>query len=226
MYRIIENHPEFIVISKFHDVHFHTSSASPGLVQQIREDLGGEQLYPVHRLDSMTSGLLLLAKSKQSAQELSSCFREHHIDKFYIALGGTKPHKKQGTIIGDMKKVRNGEWILCRSRNNPAITRFYSTGLGNGLRLYLLKILTGKTHQIRVALKSLGVPVLGDPLYSKKSADGLIIDRGYLHSYAIGFKLNGKCYRYKDIPDCGIHFSSEEFKSGLGKYEDPWSLRF
>lgn len=222
MYRIIENQPEFIVISKCHDVNFHTNGASPGLVQQIREDLGGEQLYPVHRLDSMTSGLLLLAKNKQSAQELSSCFREHKIDKFYIALGGTHPRKKQGTIIGDMKKVRDGEWILCRSRNNPAITKFFSTGLGNGLRLYVLKILTGKTHQIRVALKSLGAPVLGDPLYSKKPTDKLIIDRGYLHSYAMGFKLNGKYYRYTDIPESGVHFCSEEFKNALINYENPW----
>lgn len=189
---------------------------------KIREDMGLRELYPVHRLDSMTSGLIVFATNKGSAQELAASFREHRIEKFYVALGGTHPRKKQGSVIGDMKKVRDGKWILCHSRNNPAITQFVSSGLGNGLRLYLLRILTGKTHQIRVALKSLGVPLLGDTLYSKKVSNDLIKDRGYLHSYAMGFKLKGEYYRYKDIPESGVHFSSEEFKSALRKYEDPW----
>lgn len=222
MYKVIQIRPDFIIVSKFHDVHFHSNAALPGLVMKIREDMGLRELYPVHRLDSMTSGLIVFATNKGSAQELAASFREHRIEKFYIALGGTHPRKKQGSVIGDMKKVRGGKWILCHSRNNPAITQFISSGLGNGLRLYLLRILTGKTHQIRVALKSLGVPILGDPLYSKKVSNNLIIDRGYLHSYAMGFKLKGEYYRYKDIPESGVHFSSEEFKSALRKYEDPW----
>jgi tRNA pseudouridine32 synthase/23S rRNA pseudouridine746 synthase len=222
MYRVIQNHPDFIIISKFHDVHFHSNSASPGLVQKIRQDMELQQLYPVHRLDSMTSGLIVLAKNKESAQVFAASFREHRVEKFYIALGGTHPRKKQGTIIGDMKKVRDGKWILCHSRNNPAVTQFFSSGLGNGLRLYLLRLLTGKAHQIRVALKSLGAPILGDPLYSKKNSGDLIIDRGYLHSYAIGFVLKEKYYRYKDIPEEGVHFCSQEFKNALRKYEDPW----
>jgi len=222
MYRIIEKHPDFIIVSKFHDVHFHSSTASPGLVMKIREDLELKELYPIHRLDSMTSGLIVFARNKESAHELAASFREHRIEKFYIALGGTHPRKKQGTIIGDMKKVRDGKWILCHSRNNPAITQFISSGLGNGLRLYLLRLLTGKTHQIRVALKSLGVPILGDPLYFKKNPNNSAIDRGYLHSYAMGFKLKGEYYRYIDIPDSGIHFCSKEFKNAIRKYEDPW----
>ncbi len=222
MYKVIQNHPDFIIVSKSNDVDFHSNATSVGLVKEIRVDMDLRELYPVHRLDSMTSGLIVFAKNKESAQKLAASFQEHRIEKFYIALGGTHPRKKQGTIIGDMKKVRDGKWILCHSRNNPAITQFYSSGLGNGLRLYLIKLLTGKTHQIRVALKSLGVPVLGDPLYSKKASADLMIDRGYLHSYAMGFKLNGIYYRYKDIPDSGVHFSSEEFKYALIKYEDPW----
>jgi tRNA pseudouridine32 synthase/23S rRNA pseudouridine746 synthase len=222
MYRIIENHPDFILVSKFHDVDFHNKGEAIGLVQKIRQDMELQQLYPVHRLDSMTSGLIVLAKNKESAQEFAASFREHRVEKFYIALGGTHPRKKQGTIIGDMKKVRDGKWILCHSRNNPAITQFFSSGLGNGLRLYILRLLTGKTHQIRVALKSLGAPILGDPLYSKKNSGDLIVDRGYLHSYAMGFVLKGKYYRYKDIPEKGVHFCSQEFKNALRKYEDPW----
>ena len=168
MYHIIENHADFIIVSKFHGVDFHCNGESIGLFQKIRENMELQQLYPIHRLDSMTSGLIVLAKNKETAQELAASFREHRVEKFYIALGGTHPRKKQGSIIGDMKKVRDGKWILCHSKNNPAITQFISSGLGNGLRLYLLRLLTGKTHQIRVALKSLECQFWGTRFTVKK----------------------------------------------------------
>ncbi len=197
-----------------------------GLVEKIRMDLQCKEFFPVHRLDSMTSGLIIFAKNRQSVQELAAQFRDHSIDKFYLALGGTHPGKKQGTIIGDMKKVRDGEWLLCRTTKNPAITQFFSAGMGNGLRLYILRLLTGKTHQIRVALKSLGVPVLGDPIYSKSKNKDIKTDRGYLHAYAIGFRYQDKIYRFIDVPDTGIHFLSEAFKDTLNKFKDPWMINW
>lgn len=224
MYRLIDNQSDFVIISKHHGIDFHRGTATTGLVEKIRSDLQYNELYPVHRLDSMTSGLILFAKNNHTAAELANQFRNHLIDKFYIALGGTHPHKKQGTISGDMKKVRDGRWILCQTMQNPAITQFFSSGMGNGLRLYILKLHTGKTHQIRVAMKSIGVAVLGDPLYSKKTSAS--VDRGYLHSYSIGFQIQGRHFRYTDIPDTGIHFCSDAFSKTLEKYSDPWTLNW
>ena len=61
-----------------------------------------------------------------------------------------------------MQKARNGAWKLCQSKENPAITRFESVSCEPNLRLFILKPQTGKTHQLRVAMKSLGSPILGD----------------------------------------------------------------
>jgi len=61
-----------------------------------------------------------------------------------------------------MLKARRGAWKLARSKESPALTEFVSTSLGQGLRLFLLRPYTGKTHQLRVAMKSLGAPIIGD----------------------------------------------------------------
>jgi tRNA pseudouridine32 synthase/23S rRNA pseudouridine746 synthase len=129
-------------------------------------------------------------------------------------------------IIGDMSKSRNGSWHLSRTVNNPAITQFFSSGMGNGLRLYIVKIHTGKTHQIRVALKSLGVPILGDSLYNKKKDNDFIPDRGYLHAFAIRFKLGNKEYRFLDFPSKGVHFLTDNFNNSFVKYKNPWLLQW
>jgi len=88
-------------------------------------------------------------------------------------------------------QARNGSWKLLRSVENPAVTQFFSFGLTPGLRLYLLKPHTGKTHQLRVALKSLGVPLLGDTRYGADKSD-----RAYLHAWQLAFELDGKSYQF------------------------------
>ena len=145
-----------------------------------------DYLAPVHRLDKVTSGCLLLAKNQTAASFLSKQFKERTTEKIYIAITKGKPKKKQGTIRGDMVPARNGCWKLAKTQNNPAITQFKSIGYNNGLRIVNLKILTGKTHQIRVAMKSIGSPVWGDERYGNVT-DNAGADRCYLHSYKLSF---------------------------------------
>ena len=83
-----------------------------------------------------------------------------------------------------MKKAREGAWKLCQTKDNPAITRFESVSCEPNLRLFILKPQTGKTHQLRVAMKSLGSPILGDGLYAKNTEK---IDRTYLHATQLEF---------------------------------------
>ena len=142
------------------------------------------QVWLVHRLDKVTSGLLILALNAESAAEFSRLFSEHKIHKTYLALSNQKPKKKQGLIIGDMKKARDGAWKLCQTKDNPAITRFESVSCEPNLRLFILKPQTGKMHQLRVAMKSLGSPILGDRLYGKNTEK---IDRTYLHATQLEF---------------------------------------
>ncbi|KZZ44337.1 hypothetical protein A3759_06035 [Thalassolituus sp. HI0120] len=205
VFPIIHETNDWLAIAKPQGIGMHTEGDQKGLVVLVTEQLGTE-LWPVHRLDKVTSGILLLAKNKTAAAYLSTLFSEHKIQKYYLALSPDKPKKKQGWIKGDMAKSRNGSWKILRSQENPAVTRFISHyDQASGSRLYLLKPTTGKTHQLRVALRSLGAPIMGDPRYGGKAAD-----RTYLHAFALSFEDKGKrlmltCAtqsgRWPDLPD-------------------------
>jgi tRNA pseudouridine32 synthase/23S rRNA pseudouridine746 synthase len=87
--------------------------------------------------------------------------------------------------------------------------------------LFIIKPITGKTHQIRVVLKSLGSSIAGDPLYNKKDKDS---DRGYLHSYCLIFTLFHKEYKYLALPENGHFFKFDKFLDVFKKYEKPYEL--
>jgi tRNA pseudouridine32 synthase/23S rRNA pseudouridine746 synthase len=101
-----------------------------------------------------------------------------------------------------MEKGRNGSWLLTRTHTNPAVTQFLSCALETeqkeAKRLYLIKPKTGKTHQIRVALKSIGCPILGDIRYK-----GAASDRCYLHAIALSFNWKTQAFSFTALPKQG-----------------------
>ena len=200
MYQVLSDQPDFIVISKSVNVHFHSQDGSAGVIAQAEADLG-YKLYPVHRLDTPTSGLLIVAKSPQAANVFTKMFTEHKVQKYYLAIASGKPKKKQGWIIGDMAKSRRSMYKLLRTTENPAVTQFFSQSIASGMRMYLLKPLSGKTHQLRVALASIGVPILGDKLYGDE-----LSDRCYLHAYSVHFTYLEQDYSFKQLPQFGKQF--------------------
>lgn len=155
------------------------------------------RLYGVHRLDRVTSGILVLAKDGETARTLTTAFRQGTAVKYYTGLSHGKPTaKKQGWVKGGMERGRRKSWYLTRGTGqdrlpNYAVTRFFTAGLGSlqayrapsnpeGLdlsdesdvlllpsprTLLLFRPYTGRTHQLRVAAKSVGLPLSGDPLY-------------------------------------------------------------
>lgn len=223
VYDLIEDNKNFIIIYKKPDTNFHTEDGHPGLFEQVKQSLGLTELYPVHRLDKVTSGLLVMAKTAEANHELLAQFKQREIAKYYLAISNKKPKKKQGLIKGDMESARRGAWKLCATQNNPAITQFFSGFLAEGKRLFVVKPHTGKTHQIRVALKSLGSPILGDRLY----ADALScagVDRVYLHAYSLAFTLFGKFYRFTELPREGDEFLGNNFQAVIQEFRNPWEL--
>lgn len=206
MFDIVFSHRDFIIINKPCAISVHKDDQGTGLTTSLARQLGKEKLWLVHRLDKITSGLLIFALNIEAAREFSRLFAEHRIHKTYLALSDNKPHKKQGTIIGDMKKARAGAWKLLRSREQPAITRFYSLSIVPRLRLFVLKPQTGKTHQIRVAMKSLGSPILGDSLYGNK----VKTDRTYLHAFKLAFEYLGQPIVVSCLPQQGEHWQQPE----------------
>ena len=220
---ILYDHKDFVIFVKPPGLSFH-SEDGPGFVVKAEEQLQ-TKLFSVHRLDKVTSGLIILAKNKVAAAKFTELFttnsqNEKQIEKFYIALSAQKPKKKQGWIKGDMAKSRRGAFKLLKSNTNPAVTRFYSYSVQPGIRAFLLKPYTGKTHQLRVALKSLGSPILGDVLYACKEQT----DRVYLHAFALRFKWNSETIQLINWPEQGEHYVSNEFKMLNQHLSQPWNL--
>ncbi len=226
---LVAQHSDFVIINKPADLDCHqvqaksqsaefSKHASSGLFYQMSQQLN-QPLWPVHRLDKMTSGLLIMAKNKAAAQIFSDMFEKHQIEKTYLAISDKKPKKKQGKIVGDMKKSRSGNWKLCHSHNDPAVTRFVSYPIESIGRLFVVTPQTGKTHQIRVALKSIGAAILGDPRYASKE-NQRTIDRGYLHAWRLTFDWQGQRLSYICPPDDGKYFTHPNTKQRLTQMEN------
>lgn len=220
--KILFQNSNFVIFDKPSNMSFH-SEAGEGFVVQAAKLLDVEQLYSVHRLDKMTSGLIILAKSSEVANKLTKLFETRQIEKYYIAISLRKPKKKQGWIKGDMTQSRRGSYKLLSTMDNPAITQFVSCAVRVHERLFLIKPHTGKTHQIRVALKSLGSPIAGDARYAF-SEDALKEERGYLHAYALRFKYDEEEYSFVCKPSFGERYLNSICEDALALYDSPWEF--
>lgn len=217
-FTLIAQTAEFVVLNKAPGVSFH-SDDGPGLVVLAQQALG-YKLYPVHRLDKVTSGLIVLARSSAVAAQLTQLFSTHQVEKYYLALSTAKPAKKQGWVKGDMASARRGAWKLLNSQHNEAVTYFISQGFAElPFRAFLVKPYSGKTHQIRVALKSVGAAIAGDTLYQAAAAD-----RVYLHAYALRFFLHNTEYYYVQVPTDGALYQQLDQSGALDNWAQPWQL--
>lgn len=228
---IIIEHDDFVVVNKPSAISMHQGSEAHQnkdmqTVLTWAKQIGIQgPLYIVHRLDTHTSGCLILARQKDAAAELSALFANRKINKFYVALSDKKSKKKQGRISANMAKTRNGSYKLSSTSGSPAVTFFHRQTINSSTEpsskairyLYYLKPITGKTHQLRVALKSLGSPILGDTRYK-----GTVADRLYLHSLLLNFSYKGENYLARALPS-----QSTFFDDGLvSQLDDPTSLNW
>lgn len=223
---ILFEHEDFLVINKPINVGMHGPQLSICHIMQAQT--GIPKLYLVHRLDTATSGCLLMAKNAASAAILSSLFAAREVQKYYLAISDKKPLKKQGKISGDMSKSRGGSYKLDKTLLNPSITFFisqtlYETPLHTletrntkqaALRLFYLKPITGKTHQLRVVLKSLGAPILGDNRYKGSKSD-----RMYLHAHVLLFTYQNIEFSIRCWPHEG-HLFNQAFCAQVNNVND------
>jgi 23S rRNA pseudouridine1911/1915/1917 synthase len=163
--------------------------------------VGGE-LRPgiVHRLDKETSGLILVAKNDVAHRALGSMFSKREVKKIYIALVHGWPQKDQGTIRSSITRdsVRRIRMTTRGYGGREAITHFQVqrriASLFGKFALVEIKIDTGRTHQIRVHMSSMGHPVVGDALYGaprevRAGGKGAItLARNFLHAAALQFQ--------------------------------------
>ena len=165
-----------------------------GILHHCEGNLSGiggvERPGIVHRLDKETSGVLLVAKSDAAFQSLSEQFSSRSIKKFYSALVQSIPDQLESTIeepIGrhPVHRVR----MACRPDGRPARTDYRVSRRWTHAALVDLQIHTGRTHQIRVHMKHLGHPVLGDTLYGYRPDTTIPqVPRVMLHAHRVIFQ--------------------------------------
>lgn len=153
------------------------------------------ELTAVHRLDMDTSGLLLLAKTRQAQRHLQQQFASHTIEKTYVALL-EQPWNQDTPTIGTINLSLIAD-ILDRPRQKadnehgkPAITHYQLIGTTSGHPRLLLRPVTGRTHQLRVHCShalALANPILGDRLYGTAADTAPLEPRLYLHAQTITF---------------------------------------
>jgi len=142
----------------------------------------------VHRLDKNTSGLLIIAKNDLSHSFLSDCLKEHSINRIYYALVEGVVKNDKGVInapLGRSEKDRKKRCVTTKN-SKEAITNYDVIKRYKKYTLIKLKLETGRTHQIRVHMKHIGHPVVGDDVYGKEDKK-FGLKGQLLHSKSIGF---------------------------------------
>lgn len=147
---------------------------------------------PVHRLDTDTSGCLLLARNPKALKRFNRAFEERRVGKSYLAILDGIPADERGTIELSLSKISSAEqgWRMIAARKGkPAVTHWERIGTLGERAVIRFRPETGRTHQIRIhALAGLGIPLLGDPVYG--SGNGA--PRTMLHAESLSIERDGK----------------------------------
>ncbi|HET7568379.1 MAG TPA: RluA family pseudouridine synthase [Gaiellaceae bacterium] len=150
---------------------------------------GGDEDRPgiVHRLDRDTSGLLVVARSEEAHRRLQELVRRRALTREYLALVVGRPRSRSGTIDAAIGRDRHDRLRHSLDTDTPreAVTHFEVEELLPAHTLLRVRLETGRTHQIRVHLAAIDLPVAGDPLYGRPGELGL--ERQFLHATRLAF---------------------------------------
>jgi 23S rRNA pseudouridine1911/1915/1917 synthase len=141
----------------------------------------------VHRLDRDTSGLIVLARTSDAHRRLQALVRRRALERHYLALVCGRPRSRQGRIEAPIGRDRGDPLRHSLDTDTPrgAVTHFDVVELLPQHALLDVRLETGRTHQIRVHLEAIGLPVAGDPVYGRARELGL--ERQFLHAARLAF---------------------------------------
>jgi len=193
---IIYEDDDLLVVDKPAGLAVHPAPGHPShtLVNAVLSHLPGlaetgNSLRPgiVHRLDKDTSGVMLVAKNEKARLDLMQQFEAHSVAKTYLVLVRGHLTPEDGVIEASIgRDPRNRKRMAVVAKGREARTQYHVVKYIGDYTLLEVRTETGRTHQIRVHLKAIGYPVVGDATYGVKSDH---LSRQFLHACRLGFKL-------------------------------------
>ena len=197
---IIENNENFIVINKSSGISVQGGTKSKKNLVDIfakSEIFKNSKPYSVHRLDKDTSGVFIIAKKRESAQLLTSLFRLRKVHKTYLAICHGELQKNSGEWNNHLIRYDGDKKIVEKAK-----TIFKVIDKNSEASLVELRPITGRKHQLRKQLYSLGQPIFGDTKYKLSNSNKGINKKLMLHSYQIKFMINDIKHTYTALlPD-------------------------
>jgi 23S rRNA pseudouridine1911/1915/1917 synthase len=191
-FRVAYEDERLLVVDKPAGVVVHPGAghASGTLVHGLAgQTAGGEEDRPgiVHRLDRDTSGLLVVARSAEAHERLQELIRERQVERTYVALVRGRPRSWRGLIDAPIGRDRDEPTRRSLDTDTPreAVTHFEVAELIGGHALLTVRLETGRTHQIRVHLAAIDLPVVGDPVYGVPEP---ALGRQFLHASRLAFR--------------------------------------
>lgn len=227
---LIYKHPDFLVIDKPTGLSVHRGAGVKGrtladwLVAHYPEvktvgDDPRERPGIVHRLDKDTSGVIVAARNKNAFESLKRLFKERQIEKTYLALVLGMPAKRSGSIdspIGRLaaNPVKRGTGPRTRGVRSAKTEYRILERIGN-FSLLAVKPKTGRTHQIRVHLASIGHPVAGDRIYGGTKATDPGTGRQFLHAWRLAFSYpEGRRWQFEAALPQDLQSSLRALRAG------------
>ena len=199
---IIFNHDDFIVINKDPGISVQGGTKSKvNLVDIFKRSKFFEKNHPytVHRIDKETSGILIFAKNRKTAQFFTSLFRLRKIHKSYLCVCHGELNSISGELIHNLERYENNKIV-----REKAITKYKVIDRNLGFSLVQLNPVTGRKHQLRKQASLIGHPIVGDKKYFSniKSKKNLM-----LHAHTIKFIMNNRKINFEaDIPNYFLNF--------------------
>ena len=191
---LFENN-DLMVLNKPSGMAVHAGSGLPwGLIDGVRQLRAGEYCELAHRLDRETSGCLALAKSGKSLKHLTGLFRDGRVQKFYLCLLDGEMKLPMIEVDAPLKKVQAGaeRSMEVNADGKPALTRFRRLQTHGGFTYAEAELLTGRTHQIRVHARHMGMPLAGEARYASKESVTQWKKKGlhriFLHAQRLSFQ--------------------------------------
>ena len=198
--QIIDNNENFIVLNKSSGISVQGGTKSKKNLVDIfakSEIFQGTKPYSVHRLDKDTSGVFIMAKTRESAQLLTSLFRLRKVHKTYLAICHGELDRDSGEWNDDLIRYDGEKKIIEKAK-----TLYKVLDKNSEASLVELKPITGRKHQLRKQLYAVGQPIFGDVKYKLSNSYKGINKNLMLHSYQIRFIVNDVKHTYTALlPD-------------------------